>query len=91
MRIVIKEFHELTAEELYQILKLRSDIFVVEQVCVYSDCDGRDRNAYHLYLEKTGGYRDICGFWKKDRALIRFQSGDLLCIPITGESELRVI
>lgn len=54
MRIIIKKFTELNAEELYQILKLRSDIFVVEQECVYPDCDGRDRHAHHLYVEKNG-------------------------------------
>lgn len=54
MRIIIKAFHELTAEELYQILKLRADVFVVEQECIYPDCDGKDRNAYHLYVEKNG-------------------------------------
>lgn len=54
MRIIIKQFHELNAEELYEILKLRSDVFVVEQKCIYPDCDGRDRFAHHLYVEKNG-------------------------------------
>lgn len=53
MRIVIKEFHELNAEEMYQILKLRSDVFVVEQQCVYADCDDKDRFAHHLFVEKN--------------------------------------
>lgn len=54
MRIVIKKFTELTTEELYQILKLRSDVFIVEQQCPYPDCDDRDRNAHHLFVEKNG-------------------------------------
>ncbi|MCQ4636582.1 GNAT family N-acetyltransferase [Anaerovorax odorimutans] len=53
MKIIIKQFHELNTEELYQILKLRSDIFVVEQNCVYPDCDGRDRYAHHLFVEQN--------------------------------------
>lgn len=53
MKIIIKQFHELNTEELYQILKLRSDIFVVEQNCVYPDCDGRDRHAHHLFVEQN--------------------------------------
>ena len=40
--------HELTASELYIILKLRSEVFVVEQNCVYLDADGKDAGAYHL-------------------------------------------
>ena len=43
-------FKQLTTEQLYKILKLRSDVFVVEQNCVYPDIDGKDRHAgsYHL-------------------------------------------
>lgn len=54
MRIIIKRFEELDIQELYDILKLRSDIFVVEQQCVYPDCDGRDRFSHHLYVEMNG-------------------------------------
>ncbi len=53
MKIVIKKFHELNTEELYQILKLRSDVFVVEQKCYYPDCDGKDRHAHHLFVEQN--------------------------------------
>ncbi len=45
----IKKFKDLTAEELYKILKLRSSVFVVEQECIYQDCDGKDLDAYHLF------------------------------------------
>lgn len=54
MRIIIKDFTELNAEEVYQILKLRSDIFVLEQKCLYQDCDDKDRYAHHLFVEKNG-------------------------------------
>ena len=43
-----KEFNELSTEELYSILQLRTEIFVVEQNCVFQDMDGKDENAYHL-------------------------------------------
>jgi len=43
-----KTFFELTAEEAYKILQLRSKIFVVEQNCVYQDCDNKDQEAFHL-------------------------------------------
>jgi ElaA protein len=41
-------FNELTVEQIYSILALRSEVFVVEQNCVYQDPDGQDRFAYHL-------------------------------------------
>lgn len=50
----IKSFKELTINELYYILKLRSAIFVVEQNCVYHDIDGKDKKAIHLFVEKEG-------------------------------------
>jgi len=39
---------ELTSSELYAIMKLRSEVFVVEQNCIYLDADGKDGGAYHL-------------------------------------------
>jgi ElaA protein len=43
-----KAFSELTVDELYAILRLRSSVFVVEQNCPYLDCDGKDQASYHL-------------------------------------------
>ena len=45
---VVKEFTELTAVEIYQMLRLRSEVFVVEQNCVYQDIDSKDQKAYHV-------------------------------------------
>jgi len=50
----IKRFKELTTEELYQILRLRSEVFVVEQNCVYQDIDNKDLKALHLVGEYNG-------------------------------------
>lgn len=44
----IKPFKALSLSELYQILQLRSEVFVVEQNCVYQDIDGKDEKALHL-------------------------------------------
>ena len=52
MNIVIKQFSELSTEEIYGILKLRSEVFVVEQNCVYQDLDGKDEYAIHLFYKK---------------------------------------
>ena len=41
-------FDHLSSETLYNILALRSEVFVVEQNCVYQDVDGKDLQAYHL-------------------------------------------
>jgi len=44
-----KIFNELSTQELYQILRLRSEVFVVEQNCVYQDIDNKDQKALHLF------------------------------------------
>ena len=43
-----KTFNDLTPQELYSILKLRSEVFVVEQNCVYLDTDNKDQLSFHL-------------------------------------------
>jgi ElaA protein len=43
-----KHFSELTPYELYDILRLRSEVFVVEQNCVYLDMDNKDQNCFHF-------------------------------------------
>ena len=53
MEWIIKKFYELTLDELYELLKLRSEVFIVEQNCVYHDPDGKDQLAWHL-MAKDG-------------------------------------
>lgn len=48
MNFIIKSYQELTLTELYQILQLRSEVFVVEQDCVYQDVDFKDQKALHI-------------------------------------------
>jgi len=71
----VKTFSELTAIEIYQMLRLRSEVFVVEQDCVYQDIDNKDQNAYH-----------VLGF--KENQLIAysriFNSGDYFDLPSIG-------
>jgi len=47
---IIKSFDELTPHQLYDCLRLRSAIFVVEQNCVFLDMDNKDQECYHLML-----------------------------------------
>ena len=48
LHIEIKTFNELTTDELYALLQLRSEVFVVEQNCVYQDIDFKDQKALHI-------------------------------------------
>ncbi len=50
----IKSFEDLSVNELYDFLRVRSEIFVVEQNCVYLDLDGKDKVAMHLLGEYEG-------------------------------------
>nr|WP_299386205.1 GNAT family N-acetyltransferase [Allomuricauda sp.] len=54
MEIQIKTFDQLNTTELYQLLELRSAVFVVEQDCVYQDVDGKDQKAIHVLGIKEG-------------------------------------
>lgn len=48
LQFKIKRFNELSIQELYQMLQGRSEVFVVEQNCVYQDIDGKDQKAIHV-------------------------------------------
>ena len=55
-----KRFQELTVDELYELLRVRSDVFVVEQDCVYQDLDGDDQASIHLWLTEGGKVVALC-------------------------------
>ena len=55
MELKIKKYNELSTDELYEILRLRSAIFVVEQNCAYQDMDHADQRSIHLWLEDNEG------------------------------------
>lgn len=54
MEFVIKKYEELTVDELYEILKARINVFVVEQNCPYPELDDKDKRAYHVWLKENG-------------------------------------
>ena len=54
MQIEVKTFQDLSLNELYELLALRSEVFVVEQDCVYQDIDGKDQKALHVLGYKDG-------------------------------------
>ncbi len=49
-----KSFEQLSAPELYELLALRAEIFVVEQDCPYQDLDYEDQSSYHIQCKKDG-------------------------------------
>ncbi len=57
MQLVVKRFGELSLQELYEILKIRTAVFVVEQNCPYQDPDGLDPDAIHVFLKDDRGIR----------------------------------
>ena len=54
-----KMFHELTVDELYELRRVRSEVFVVEQNCVYQDMDGDDQPSIHLWMTNEDGIVDL--------------------------------
>lgn len=48
----VKRFSELTGDELYEILRDRSQVFVVEQGCAYQDLDGKDERSIHIFIKE---------------------------------------
>lgn len=66
MEIVVKHFGELNTTELYEILRTRAEIFVVEQNCAYQDLDGKDQEAVHVFAWNGDGRIEAClrVFWR---------------------------
>ena len=66
MDFICKHFDELTTTELYEILKTRFEIFVIEQECIYPDMDDKDQDAIHVFCWNDSGRVAAClrVFWK---------------------------
>ena len=73
--ITTKTFSELNIDELYQILRLRTEVFVVEQNCVYQDLDNKDQKASHIYYKEND---EIVAYTRI------FKSGDYYKNPSIG-------
>ena len=56
----VKSFRELTVDELYELLRVRSEVFVVEQDCVYQDMDNDDQASIHLWLTEGDKVVALC-------------------------------
>ena len=54
MEFTVKKFEELTNSELYEILKARESVFIVEQARICHEIDGLDKIAYHVFAKSEG-------------------------------------
>lgn len=55
MELKVKTFDQLSTKELYEILKARNEVFIVEQTCIYPDLDRIDYEALHLFFQEEEG------------------------------------
>lgn len=71
-------FQDLKPEHLYEIVRLREGVFIVEQKCAYLDADGRDAAAWHLlgWLEEIGG-RKLVAYARVFEPGIRYPEGSV--------------
>ena len=71
MKIVSKYFDELNTRELYEILKARCDVFVVEQNCAYPELDDMDYESLHIYGEVNGKLKAYLRAYIKENGVVR--------------------
>ena len=82
MRIEIKSFSALSLEELYALLRVRSEIFVVEQQCIYLDLDGKDNAALHVLAWKGS---ELCGYCRVFRPGDYFEEASIGRVAVPTE------
>ena len=80
METVVKKFNELTLDELYEILRIRAEVFVVEQNCAYQDLDDIDQEAYHVYLKENGEIIAYLRVIDKDKRLDEVSIGRVISL-----------
>ena len=78
MELVTKFFEELTTSELYEILKVRAEIFVVEQNCAYQDLDDKDYDSLHIFYEESGKVVAYMRAFMKEKDIV--QMGRVLTV-----------
>ncbi len=80
MKLISKHFDELTTRELYELLKARAEIFVVEQTCVYQDMDDLDYHGLHVFYEEDGKVLAYLRAFPKDEEEHVVQMGRFLTV-----------
>lgn len=77
MKFEFKTFDELTNYEIYELLKIRSEVFVVEQKCFYNDPDNKDLNSLHLLIRDTESNNEIVGCLRILRPGVSYEAASL--------------
>ena len=81
MDFICKTFDELTTKELYEIIKARVQIFVIEQNCPYQDLDGKDYISTHVFSQDDNGNVTSClRLFIKDKVSDTVQLGRVLTV-----------
>ena len=75
MELITRTFHQLSTAELYDIMVLRSEVFVVEQNCVYLDPDGIDKDSLHVFLRDEEGILAYARLFVKSKDPLTVQIG----------------
>ncbi len=71
MNIKARFFNELNTAELYELLKARAAVFVVEQNCIYQDLDDKDYESLHVYFEDDGKITAYLRAFIKDKDTVQ--------------------
>lgn len=85
MEFVCKPFYDLSLDELYEIMKIRQEVFVVEQTCPYLDADGKDQEGWHLYGTNQKG--EMVAYTRILPAGISYENYPSIGRVLTTESE----
>lgn len=88
MRYHVTVFSEFQPHELYQVLQLRSEVFVVEQTCIYQDMDGKDLKALHVLGKQHEDLLSYARILTEDQAQGEIAVGRVIVAPSlrgTGE------
>ncbi|OQY42935.1 MAG: GNAT family N-acetyltransferase [Fusobacteriia bacterium 4572_74] len=83
MNLEIKKFDELTGREVYKILKIRSEVFVVEQNCVYNDVDEKDIESIHIMIEEDN---NIIAYLRVIKPGISYDNASIGRVLVTSEA-----
>ena len=78
MKFIAKTFDELTAREIYEIVRARQEVFLMEQRIVCRDFDGVDYDALHCFMERDGR---VCAYLRAYEAEGEVHIGRVLTIP----------
>ncbi|MBO1265748.1 GNAT family N-acetyltransferase [Proteiniclasticum sp. SCR006] len=74
MKVVVKPFDALSVKELYDIIQLRVEVFILEQTCLYQDLDGNDDKAYHVQIVEGD---DIAAYARVFRSGIKYPAASI--------------